>query len=260
MTNREFSDQFDVLYNNITSNQAPGLNEYEKSVFLTKAQDEIVKNHFNPKSNKNQEGFDDSAKRQTDFSMLLKTSTETINSDSFNITDITNKIDPRAVLVTFPNDFFLAINESIVDNTRTKIRQVFPLTFQEYSRLMTKPYKEPLKYQAWRLASNTNSHSSVSNIILNSTDRKTLGPQGVTYILRYIKRPIPIILENFETAFGENISINGYNGSEAIYNNGYCCELDPAIHEEVLQRAVEAAKVAWAGDMNALLQTGQRSE
>jgi hypothetical protein len=37
MTNPEFSDEFDIYYNNITSNQAPGLNEYEKSVFLTEA-------------------------------------------------------------------------------------------------------------------------------------------------------------------------------------------------------------------------------
>ena len=58
MTNQEFSNEFDVLYNNIMSNQAPGLDEYEKSVFLTKAQDEIVKNYFNPKGNKYQEGFD----------------------------------------------------------------------------------------------------------------------------------------------------------------------------------------------------------
>ena len=38
---KEFSNEFDVLYNNIMSNQAPGLDEYEKSVFLTKAQDYI---------------------------------------------------------------------------------------------------------------------------------------------------------------------------------------------------------------------------
>lgn len=65
MTILEFSDQFDVLYNNITSNQAPGLNEYEKSLFLTKAQDEIIKNYFtaNSKGNNIQQGFDDSAKR-----------------------------------------------------------------------------------------------------------------------------------------------------------------------------------------------------
>ena len=63
MTNLELSNEFDVLYNNITSNQAPGLDEYEKSVFLTKAQDEIVKAYFNPKTNKVQEGFDGNEKR-----------------------------------------------------------------------------------------------------------------------------------------------------------------------------------------------------
>ena len=54
------------------SNQAPGLDEYEKSVFLTKAQDEIVKNYFNPKGNKYQEGFDGNEKRQIDFSMIMR--------------------------------------------------------------------------------------------------------------------------------------------------------------------------------------------
>lgn len=73
MDNTEFSNQFDVLYNNIMSNAAPGLNEYEKSVFLTKAQNEIIKNYFNPKGNKYQEGFDDSMKRQIDFSNLMET-------------------------------------------------------------------------------------------------------------------------------------------------------------------------------------------
>lgn len=35
MTPDEFSNEFDILYNNIMSNKAPGLNVYEKSVFLT---------------------------------------------------------------------------------------------------------------------------------------------------------------------------------------------------------------------------------
>lgn len=42
MTLKEFSNEFDVLYNNIMSNAAPGLNEYEKSVFLTQAQEEFI--------------------------------------------------------------------------------------------------------------------------------------------------------------------------------------------------------------------------
>ena len=43
----------DVEYNNITSNQAPGLNEAEKSMFLTKAEYEVVMNHFSANSKGN---------------------------------------------------------------------------------------------------------------------------------------------------------------------------------------------------------------
>lgn len=46
MTTQEFSNEFDVLYNNIMSNQAPGLDEYEKSIFLTKAQEELVRDYL----------------------------------------------------------------------------------------------------------------------------------------------------------------------------------------------------------------------
>ena len=72
MTTQEFTDQFDILYNNITSNQAPGLDEYEKSVFLTIAQDDIVKGYYNLKGNKFAEGYGDNPKRDIDFSMLIK--------------------------------------------------------------------------------------------------------------------------------------------------------------------------------------------
>lgn len=70
--NQELSNEFDVLYDNITSNQAPGLDEYEKSLFLTKAQDELIKSYINPKLNKVQEGFDDSKERKEALSMLVK--------------------------------------------------------------------------------------------------------------------------------------------------------------------------------------------
>lgn len=63
MNTTEFSNEFDVLYNNITSNQAPGLDEYEKSVFLTRAQDDILKAYFKVTGNKDGAGFDGSEKR-----------------------------------------------------------------------------------------------------------------------------------------------------------------------------------------------------
>lgn len=42
MTLSEFSNEFDILYNNIMSNMAAGLDEYDKSVFLTQAQEELI--------------------------------------------------------------------------------------------------------------------------------------------------------------------------------------------------------------------------
>lgn len=51
MTNPEFSIEFDILYNNISSNKAPGLNEYEKSVFLTKSQEQIVTELYSGRNN-----------------------------------------------------------------------------------------------------------------------------------------------------------------------------------------------------------------
>ena len=70
ISDREISRKFDVFYNNIMSSSAPGLTEYEKSVFLNKAQLEVLKNRLNPKGNKYGEGYDGSVKRQVDFSSL----------------------------------------------------------------------------------------------------------------------------------------------------------------------------------------------
>ena len=53
MTNEEFNNEFDIYYNNIASNQSPGLDEYEKSVILTKAQEEVVLSLYGGKSNLN---------------------------------------------------------------------------------------------------------------------------------------------------------------------------------------------------------------
>ena len=159
MTTAEFSNEFDVLYNNITSNQAPGLDEYEKSVFLTQAQEDIVRCYFDPKSNKVQEGFDGSQKRQYDFSSLIKTteltelkSMKEIMSDSdFNFPQ---PFDDKSIPFLSPNNLFLTINESIIDTENNERFLVVPITYDEYFRLKAKPYGMPLKRQAWRLITN----------------------------------------------------------------------------------------------------------
>ena len=306
MSVEEMDNMFEILYNDIGSTQAPGLNAYEKSVFLTKAQDEILKNYFNPKSrgNNTQEGFDGSAKRQVDFSMLTTVATTSATSYTYSL--VTGKIDkdgkpvysrteataPKSTYsyteaydsdgnvlkdekdhvlyirnegtdvsdfgtplfdmrentksVTLPSKLMYAINEmvEVTRNDKKILLQVVPVKFDEYSRLMCKPYKRPLKYQAWRLTNND---------VVNKADI-VVGPSDTLtkYTIRYVRRPNPIIVSNLD-----GLTIEGKSTATE-------CELDPILHEEILQRAVELAKVAWTNtgqdNLQAVMQAGQRSE
>lgn len=306
MAVEEMDNMFDVLYNNVTSNQAPGLNAYEKSVFLTKGQNEVLKNYFNPRSKGNgtQEGFDGNAKRQVDFSMLTSVATTSATSYSYSL--VSNKTDkdgkpvysrtetsaPKSTYsytkaydsngsvlkddsgntlyirnegvnvsgfdtplfdmrentksITLPSRLMYAINEmvEVSRDNKTVLLQVVPVKFDEYTRLMCKPYKRPLKFQAWRLTNND---------IVNKADI-VVGPSDILtkYTIRYVRRPNPIIVSDLD-----GLSIEGKTTATE-------CELDPILHEEILQRAVELAKVAWTAtgqdNLQAVMQAGQRSE
>lgn len=373
MTNQEFSNEFDVLYNNITSNQAPGLDEYEKSVFLTKAQDEIVKAYFNPKTNKVQEGFDGNEKRQIDFSMIMRSHTyskitaavmpdvfepvstaqsggdtsiikpgpslsqtalapvkqtfniynpqvfvvtrpgaiidyqiqyipqidiidkklpyEVVidNADKYitsidrnvfdvskNVIEVDNKevaivtADPfttsffdlrdNTKAVTLNSDILMFVNEyvEVIRNGKTVRLTVFPINYMEYSRLMSKPYKRPLKNQAWRLLDNSGGNKKAELVV---------GPIDIItkYVTRYVKRPRAIILD----VLSDGTSLDGYVGADSEGNptsdiskatQGIPCELDPILHPEIIQRAVELAKAAYTGDLQSQIALGQASQ
>lgn len=243
MTTQEFSSEFDILYNNIMSNQAPGLDEYEKSVFLTKAQDEIVKNYFNSKGNKYQEGFDKSEKRQIDFSTLIKVAKPSVYSNNSYL-----KFDDRSQLFQMPNDILFVLNETALNivNGISKLITIIPLNFDEYSRIISKPYKQPLKNQGWRLIQSPSNTGFITEIIVKE------GSSIEDYKVRYVRRPKPIILTDLSDAY-TGVSINGLT-------NVTECELDPILHPEILQRAVELARVAYTGDMKSTVELGQRSE
>lgn len=238
MTNPEFSNEFDILYNNIASNQAPGLDEYEKSVFLTKAQDEILKNYFNPKGNKYLEGFDENEKRQIDFSMITKTEIY----EEFDNSILDNRENSKSVNLN--SNILMIINEFIDVSRDGKSQRlvVIPLDYKEYSRLISKPYKRPLKFQAWRVI-NSSDLSNRAELIVGSNDTIT------SYSVRYVKKPRAIIL----TDLPEGITLDNSSTEQA-------CELDPILHQEILQRAVELAKAAYLGDLSSNVELGKRSE
>ncbi len=256
MTNTEFSNEFDVLYNSITSNQAPGLDEYEKSVFLTKAQSEILREYFNSRVDGTNGGFDGSQKRQYDFSTLINTTTLEDIEEEENV----KKIDTRSKCFVFPSDYFLSVNEIISDTKRQY--SVISISYSDYQRLMMKPYAYPPKNMAWRLFSSTiveqsgvspvsTEESSLKTSTVDSSSVKVSPIAEVigkfngefTYQLRYVKRPNPIILIDLQN---EDVSIEGQKKQLA-------CELPPQLHQEILERAVTLAKIAYQGGSTSTL-------
>lgn len=228
MTKNEFSYQFDVLYNNETSNQAPNLNEYEKSVFATKAEFEVLKNYLRINGNPKQEGFDDSSKRQVDFSTLLEKSTTQV----------------------FPDNVLVILRETIKEDNRVK--PVIPISNEEYIRLLSKPYGKPLKNQVWRLTAEDGTFTLIGH------DNTTLED----YEMTYIKTPNPIILWNSTDTMYSGFTIEGEPHVEPGETNPTFPDINipDELMQEVLQRAVELAKIAWQGDLTATLTGGQRSE
>ena len=244
MNNLEFKNEFDILYNNIGSNQAPGIDNYELSVFLTRAQEQLVKNYFNLKGNKYQEGFAGSPKRDVDLSELVLT--KDITSDI--VTTGVTKLDERSDFFKIPGDLFFILNEKIDILDGDKVRGVTAISLDEteFNRLASMPYNEPLKRQCWKLLRSNPiiNESSITEIITKT------GTAIQKYVIRYVKKPVPIIIEDLEG----DLSIQGVTTESQ-------CELNETIHNEILDRAVELAKLAYnLQSLEPTVQLNQRNE
>lgn len=265
MTTQEFSDMFDVLLNSYGSQAIFGeeasknevvLDEYEKSVMLTQAQDIIVKSYFYGNQNSQGQGFDDSIRRQVDFSSLIKTATLDEVEDSED-----NLFDDRGILYKMPQkgtdsvaegsdrptDVLFILNEKMIvynyddeanNHQGTKVKEyvVIPLNYKEYDREMSKAYAQPFKKQAWRLFQNTATGFDVQSELIPLWDisdgiKDANDPRYIIkYRVRYVKRPDPIVLTNLPN----NLEIDGFNTVKE-------CTLNPIVHMDILNKAVEIA-------------------
>lgn len=229
MTVTEFSNEFDIHYNSIATNSAPPLDLYEKSVYLTKAQLEIIKNYFNPKGNKYQDGFENSSKRRNDLNELIRQYKSTIEISS------EDGIDDDSQFFRIPNNTFIIIqekarvisNDTCVNNTYLTVK---PKTHDEYNIQKNNPFKKPNEKFIWRMDYYSQSGSN-KNIEL-------ITPYTVNeYRMRYIIYPSPIILGDLLTLYpGENLSIDEVTQVQT-------CKLSSSIHREILDRAVEIASL-----------------
>lgn len=297
MTSLEFSNSFDIRYNNIMSNQSPGLDEYEKSVVLSAAELELVKNTFNPKGNKYQEGYDDSAKRQYDFSTITEIKRYTKGFSHYDILgnetqeEDLNEINFREILqyagdlqdyigmdktsvfpmrtrdinvhrykYTLPKDFMYFISEEAELERLINGRKVYrnaivtPINYNQLTMLRGSTYKFPVQNECWR----------VLNKREITTDAEILTPYAseiVNYAMRYVRKPKPIILINIGNIYGTTIDGEWGEGLPDDISDAQVCELPEAMHDEIVQRAVEIAKATYrTGETEALINIGQRTE
>lgn len=189
MTLEEFSTEFDVLYNSITSNAAPGFNDYEKSVLLTLAQEELIKSYFVANNNTTGVGLDGSQKRHYDFSTLIKI--KTLDNIIYSIwttrliTGVSVPVfkDANNIFLV-PNDVFLVLNEHLTVKNNSYI--VFPISYDSYNLLMSKPFPYPNKRQAWRLDSSINGEIAATKVI-HVSDDKDINNKNITFESIYHK-------------------------------------------------------------------------
>lgn len=235
MTTTEFSNQFDISYNAISSMSAPGLDEYEKSVYLTKAQLEIIKNYDDPVSNRKGRGFEGSDKRRTDLSELIKT-----YSSSQQVLPVAEiKINENSVFYRLPEDCFLIKHESVKLKKNGVCNEesvtVRPFKYDHYNTQIKNPFKKPSDKLVWRLDLGSVAHTigGGSGVTIGKVV-ELIGEGDIEeYYMRYLRYPNPIILTDLNV-IDPTLSIEGFTDETP-------CELHPEIHPEILNRAVELA-------------------
>ena len=244
MTIDEMSNSFDALLNSyaLTANFGEGsskgtitLDEYEKSVLLTQAQDIIVKSYFTPKSNQVDGGFDDSERRQADFSSLIKVAEPSVAADitdgNTSVTPYTKYDDRSTVFKLDSNTYKILciLNEKVVisEGQFAGTYVIVPIHYREYDRLMSQAYAQPNKKQMWRLFQNTNTNYDVYSEII---PHENIVGETLRYIVRYVKRPAPLI-----TADLDGLQIDGQSSATANI------EIPPVLHRDVVSKAVELA-------------------
>jgi hypothetical protein len=216
MDSLEMKQEFLILYDKVTNFDAPGYEDIEISIFLTKAQERVVLSLYNPLVNRVREGFEETEARRKDLQELVKGVTLTTPSTSQS-----NHL-PNGVFYTLPEDFLYAISEEVtlastdpcINGTRLRVK---PITHDFYSINLANPWKKPsVKNAVWRLDYSDGKHELVTD-----------GTYTISqYHLRYMKRLTPIII-------GTDI-VDGVAGPTN-------CELNTILHKRIIDEAVKIA-------------------
>lgn len=241
MTTKEFSLEFDILYDSISSASAPGLDEYEKSVFLTKAQLEIIKEYNGP-LNKYKASFEGSDKRRADLRELVV---------PYSTTPLPypEGLETTSQYAVLPQDVFLIKWEAgkyTKAGCPTQTVRIIPCKHDEYHERKRNPFRRPNKRDGYRIDVQSKDGKKIVELVAEEP--------LTTYQIRYIKYPTPIILSD----------LGGISQFDALTIDGLQvrteCMLEEELHREILDRAVELAMRAYKQEaLSAAVQLNQRN-
>jgi len=192
--------------------------EYEKSVFLTNAQEDIVLSLYTGR-NMTLESFENTEERRRYLSNLVREAILTpITTTNGNVLGM----ESNSKFFTLPEDLWFITYEAIKVNNTCKedcayinFLEVIPITQDEYHKIKRNPFRGTNSRRALRLDLSDN----VIEVICNKAI--------LYYYIRYIKKCNPIVLINLP----DNLSIQGVSTKQE-------CELHEALHKKILERAV----------------------
>lgn len=227
MTREEFSNGFDALLNSYSdvarfgeesTRQSIALDEYEKSLCLTKAQEEIVTSLYNGK-NPYGDSFESTEEMRRYLSNLVA---EKYLKPITNTSGTPLGLTTTSTFFTLPEDlWFITLESVILDNGKcggeTYIK-VYPTKQDEYQNIKDNPFRGANDRRALRLDLSEGNVEIICKYLITR------------YYIRYIKKVPPIIL----TDLPDNLTIEGKREA----NN---CILHEALHQKILDRAVQIA-------------------
>lgn len=236
MTNKDFSDTFTTLVNSYSNQTQFGsqaslgditVDEYEKSVFLTMAQNDIVTGLY---SGKNTYGhsFETTEEMRRQLESLVKTKLYETSTDA--VAPNANTGEPVSVTSLFfhlPDSLLYIVYEQVTISEGSDSRyrcfngntiRVYPVRHDEYNVIADNPFRGPSRFKALRIDSGNGYVELVSKLGISK------------YLIRYLSKPEPIILEDLP----DGVTIEG----ESLEKE---CKLNSLLHQAILERAVMLA-------------------
>lgn len=224
MTTEEFSNEFDVLLNSYAVKEdgvGQGhleLDEYEKSVLLTEAQESIVKDLYNGRLTG--DGFEATEEMRRSLDELVLTDVlEPVSGPVPGMSETSQffNLKKEVWLITYESAHLK--DDSLGCKNDTYV-EVIPVRQDEYHSIKDNPFRGPSDKRVLRIDTGYSTVELISKYHIEE------------YFVKYICRPMPIILANITT---DSLTINGESEkSEEIAINSI-------LHRPILERAVALA-------------------